>query len=194
VNLKKAVGFVIDSLKPVGEDLTALTKYGDFCLHCGAKVLAEQPCLLATKMGVWSRVKEVDLVFLVLTESSLCVWSASLTTWFSWPLSDIIGAKFVPSRMVTAKLPELSQRALEIVGPVGEDFAEPLSQWRSRLLWGDLAGFQDAYWRGFAVQLRNGEELFFAIDRPDLDRWQCDAYKLAKAISRMTKAPQVQAQ
>jgi len=95
----------------------------NFCPHCGAKVLATEPALLAKETGFISRVKQVDPVLLVLTERGLDLWSLTRNDWIlAVEAKEITSAKFIPDRFVTAKLPELPQEAWEEAGPMLKAF------------------------------------------------------------------------
>ena len=167
----------------------------DFCPHCGAKVLTTQPALLATETGFMSRVKQVDLVLIVLTERSVDVWSASQNGWtLSLEAREILRAKFIASRQVNAKLPELPEKAREIVGPMREFFDDKLKQWRFRLLRADWAdALKESSWPGVQIKLHDGREFFFAIERTPGFFWNTSAWKLSKAISTMMKTAQAEA-
>jgi len=165
----------------------------DFCPHCGANVLTTQPALLATETGFMSRVKQVDLVLIVLTERSVDVWSASQNGWtLSLEAREILRAKFIASRQVTAKLPKLPQEAQEVVGSAPEIFEDMLkvTHWS----YGIGNHLKESSWPGVQIKLHDGREFFFAIERTPGFFWNTPAWKLSKAISTMTRTPQVEHQ
>jgi len=171
----------------------------DFCPHCGARVLATEPALLATDMGFMSRVKQVDPVLLVLTERGLDVWGLTRNDWIlAVEAKEITSAKFIPDRFVTAKLPELPQEAWEVAGPMLKAFDHMLKlrHWRYRISRGmfDEADWtyslREAQWRGVQVRLHDGREFYFAIEQTKGLFWKSPAWKLSKATSAIMKATQ----
>jgi hypothetical protein len=164
----------------------------DFCPHCGARVLITQPALLATEMGFMSRVKQVDLVLIVLTENSLCIWSASQNGWtLSLEAREIMRAKFIASHQVNAKLPKLPPEAQKVVGSAPEIFEDMLkvTHWS----YGIGNYLKESSWPGVQIKLHDGREFFFAIERTPGFFWNTPAWKLSKAISTMTKMVQAEA-
>ena len=174
------------TFKCIAYSCSNTVKEMDFCPHCGAKVLTTQPALLATEAGFMSRVKQVDLVLIVLTERSVDVWSASQNDWtLSLEAREIIRTKFIASRQVTAKLPKLPQEAQEVVGSAPEVFEDMLNvrHWS----YGIGNHLKESSWPGVQIKLHDGREFFFAIERTSDFFWDTPAWKLSKAISRMTK-------